>query len=254
MAMHAAPQDRCASPPAPARRGATAPALRLIGSPDADGSAKGIPHRAPGAALDWAVDFRCRGLPVNSSLESTHDLVERSRAGDEAARDRLVRRYLPILTRWAHGRLPRTARDLSETADLVQVTLMRAFSHLPSFQVQGQGAFFGYLRHVLNNLLRDELRRHGRRPLHDEIPVELPAGEPQPVEHAVTLETLRDYEAAMQRLDPEQRELLLMRIELGLDNDAIAELIGSPSANAARMRVARAMARLAELMSEHRSP
>src|SRR5688572_3166196 len=100
------------------------------------------------------------------ALETTHDLVERIRAGDAGARDRLLRRYLPLLTRWAHGRLPRAARDLNETSDLVQVALLRAFQNLPSFQVQGEGAFFGYLRHVASNILRDEMRRMGRRPLH----------------------------------------------------------------------------------------
>ena len=186
------------------------------------------------------------------ALETTHQLVDRIRAGDAQARERLIRRYLPLLTRWAHGRLPGSARDLNETADLVQMTLMRAFQSLPAFEVQGPGAFFGYLRQIMSNLLKDELRRVARRPQHDEISAEVVEGSPQPLEQAVNLATLAAYEHALTQLDPEQREAVMLRVELGLAHDEIARVINAPSANAARMKVARALMRLAELMNEHR--
>ena len=43
-------------------------------------------------------------------LERTLDLLERVRGGDPRARERLFARFLPVLTAWAHERLPRTAR------------------------------------------------------------------------------------------------------------------------------------------------
>lgn len=186
------------------------------------------------------------------NLETTQQLVERIRIGDTQARDRLIRRYLQPLTRWAHGRLPGGARDLNETADLVQSTLMRAFQTLPSFQVQGEGAFFGYLRHIMSNILKDEIRRTSRRPLHDEISPEVPETEAQPFEKLVSFQTLHAYERALQELEPDQREAVIMRIELGLAHDEIAALIDAPSPNAARMKIARALVRLAELMNDHR--
>ena len=42
--------------------------------------------------------------------------------GKDSIADALLRRFLPLLQRWAHGRLPRQMRDLNETDDLVQVT------------------------------------------------------------------------------------------------------------------------------------
>jgi len=190
---------------------------------------------------------------MTANLESTHDLVARIRAGDDRARDRLIGRYLGPLTRWAHGRLPHAARDLNETSDLVQSTLMRAFQNLPSFEVQGEGAFFGYLRQVTTNILRDELRRMGRRPLHGELPLELAEPGPEPIEQLVTVETLAAYERALQDLDDEQREAVILRIELGLPHEEIATAIGAPSPNAARMKVARALVRLAERMHDYRT-
>ncbi len=185
-------------------------------------------------------------------LETTHQLVDRIRIGDSDAREKLIRRYLQPLTRWAHGRLPNSARDLSETADLVQVTLMRAFQSLPAFEVQGEGAFFGYLRHIMSNILKDEIRRTSRRPMHDEISPEIEEPEPQPFANAVSFQTLHAYERALQVLEPDQREAVIMRIEMGLSHEEIAALIDAPSANAARMKISRALVRLAELMNDYR--
>lgn len=184
--------------------------------------------------------------------ETTVELVDLSRAGDEAARNRLIQRYLPLLSRWAHGRLPQSARDLSETADLVQITLLRAFQHLPTFSVQGPGAFFGYLRHIMSNLLRDELRRVGRRPAQQSLDENIEQTAASPLATSITAETLKAYENALAKMDPEQRELIVMRVELGLPNEEIAQLTGSPSTNAARMRVSRALADLARQMSAHK--
>jgi hypothetical protein len=55
--------------------------------------------------------------------ESTFMLIDRARAGDAEALERLFARHQKPLQRWASGRLPRWARDISETEDLVQETL-----------------------------------------------------------------------------------------------------------------------------------
>ena len=50
-------------------------------------------------------------------------------------------------------------------------------------------------------------------------------------------------------MQPEARELVVMRVELGMPHEEIAAVTGSPSPNAARMRVARALADLAREMA-----
>lgn len=185
-------------------------------------------------------------------LETTLDLVDLTKRGDHKARDRLLARYLPLLTRWTHGRLPAGARDLNDTSDLVQSALMRAFQALPSFEVEGHGAFFSYLRTIVLNLLRDEVRRLTRRPPPTELRDDFPDASPSPLASAVSFETLKAYEFALRKLDESERDVVIMRIELGLPHQDIAALTDSPSPNAARMRVARALARLAELMRDYR--
>lgn len=187
-------------------------------------------------------------------VETTRELVDLIRAGDMTARERLLRRYHPLLTRWARGRIPSGARDLNDTADLVQVALMRAFQTLPTFEVQGHGAFFGFLRTVMTNIIRDEARRVGRRPRVDAIEADVPDAAPTPLQNSVSAETLKAYEQGLSQLDDEQREVIIMRVELGLSNEEIASMTDAPTTNAARMRISRALSRLAELMGESSEP
>ena len=49
--------------------------------------------------------------------ESTVELLARARAGDEAALNEVFARAIPLLKRWASGRLPRWARDMLDTDD-----------------------------------------------------------------------------------------------------------------------------------------
>src|SRR5688572_11599302 len=92
-------------------------------------------------------------------LETTAQLLAWVREGDPAACERLVTRYLPMLRRWAHGRLPGHARALADTDDLVQVTLIRALGRVREFESSREGAFLAYLRRILLNAIRGEIRR-----------------------------------------------------------------------------------------------
>ena len=93
------------------------------------------------------------------SATSSLVLLERVRAGDPQALNRLVQRYLAPLTRWAAGRLPGWARDLSDTDDLVQDALMRTVRQLDRFEPRRDGALHAYLRSAVMNRIRDEIRR-----------------------------------------------------------------------------------------------
>src|SRR5262245_12569360 len=91
--------------------------------------------------------------------ENTAVLLEGVRRGDAAARERLFARYLPVLRRWAHQRLPQDARGLRDTDDLVQDTLLSALRRVNDFEHRGEGAFLAYLRQILMNSVRDGVRR-----------------------------------------------------------------------------------------------
>src|ERR1051326_5955450 len=72
--------------------------------------------------------------------DSTFELLERARGGDDAALNVLFARYAPRLMRWASGRLPRWAPDAADTSDLVQDTLLQTFKQIDRFEPRREGA------------------------------------------------------------------------------------------------------------------
>jgi RNA polymerase sigma factor (sigma-70 family) len=176
--------------------------------------------------------------------EPTIALIRRVQAGDADARELLLRRFLPLLQRWAHGRLPRQMRDLNETDDLVQVTLVKALARLDQFESAGPGAFLAYLRQALLNQVRDEIRRHQRRPEHAQIDIELSDPDaPALIERIVGTERVRAYEQALAALPKRQQGLIVMRVEFGMSYPEIAAEVGS-TPDAVRVMVARAIVQL----------
>jgi RNA polymerase sigma-70 factor (ECF subfamily) len=186
-------------------------------------------------------------------VDATVELVQRARAGDQAAYDALFVRYEQRLRRWAHGRLPRDARGGLDTQDLVQETLVRVFQHIPTFEPRHPGAFRDYVWTTLWNRIRDIARSQARRGPSDVIGEDHPASSPSPLEEAIGQETLARYDAALERLKPEEREAVIARVELGLSHAEVAAALGKPSAAAAHMAVSRALVRLAEEMAHDRS-
>jgi RNA polymerase sigma factor (sigma-70 family) len=180
-----------------------------------------------------------------SQLHSSLTLLERAQAGDRAALDLLVARYLPRLQRWASGRLPRWARDIADTQDLVQETLFQTFKRIERFEPRGEGALMAYLRQAILNRVREELRRAKRRPTRGELGSEAEDHARSSLEEAIGQEAIERYEQALASLRQGDRELVVARIELGYTYPEMAELLHKPSANAARMAAERAIIRLA---------
>lgn len=187
-----------------------------------------------------------------SDGESTIRLLGKAKAGDQKALDALFQRYEGPLRRWAHGRLPRWARDVADTHDLVQDVLLQTFKRLENFDARGEEALQAYLRQALMNRVRDELRRHRRRP----GMVELDSGyideKPSPLEEAIGAQAMERYQAGLMRLDESDRDALVGRLELGLSYSELAEFLGKPSPDAARKTAQRALVRLVEEMKHVR--
>jgi RNA polymerase sigma-70 factor (ECF subfamily) len=120
--------------------------------------------------------------------------------------------------------------------------------NLPSFEARGEGALQAYLRHALINRVRNEMRRALLRPAAAEIDSQLAHDGTSPLEAAIGAQTLERYEAALARLTDEEREAVVTRVEFGLSYAEVAEALGKPSADAARMAVVRALVKLAREM------
>jgi RNA polymerase sigma factor (sigma-70 family) len=198
----------------------------------------GPPTSVPGA-----------GQQPSTDPNATVALLARARGGDEAALNLLFDRYMGPLKRWAHGRLPAWARDLRDTDDLVQESVMHTLRHVDRFEPRRDGAFLAYLRTALHNKLKDEIKR-ARRVIREPIATDFADDAPSVIEEVIGRDTLSRYEKALAQLSSDEREAVLARIELGKSYGEVAEILGKASADAARMAVTRALLKLAKGMRD----
>lgn len=184
-------------------------------------------------------------------METTIDLLARVKEGDAAAVSELMERSVPPLRRWARGRIPPSARDLAETQDIVQDAITRTLPRLNTFEATHPGALQAFLRQAVANHIVDLIRKVERRP--SRAPYENAEDAvdfaPSPLERAIGREGIERYEAALQRLKPEDREAIVARIELQQSYEEVAIALGKPNANAARSAVVLALARLIDAMA-----
>jgi RNA polymerase sigma factor (sigma-70 family) len=188
------------------------------------------------------------------NVDSSVDLLLKAQSGDNDALNRLLARYLPRLRRWASGRLPWGLRTMLDTGDLVQDAVVNALPHLKGLEIRSDHALQFYLQRAVKNRIIDLHKRGQRRPMREEIPDEIMAAGTSPLEAAIGIEAFERYESALTSLKKEQRQLIVLRVELGLNYEEIAALVGKPSPAAARMAVIRAIARLADEMGPGRPP
>jgi RNA polymerase sigma-70 factor (ECF subfamily) len=98
------------------------------------------------------------GVPQPSSGTS-RSLLERVKAGDPAAWDRLVSLYAPLVYNWCrHWEL----QD-QDVADICQEVFLSVIGHIAAFRKEGKGdTFRGWLRTIMRNKVHDHFRRLGR--------------------------------------------------------------------------------------------
>jgi RNA polymerase sigma-70 factor, ECF subfamily len=191
--------------------------------------------------------------PLSPESETSFQLLLRARGGSADAQERLCAKYLPRLQRWAHGRLPRSARAVLDTGDVVQDVLMRAIRHLTTFEPEHEWSFQAYLRESLMNRLRDEGRKTPRRLLNDPLDSSHPSRDASPLEHAIGSEAVARYETALARLRDSDRQAIIARCEWGMSHQEVAELLGKNSPGTAQVAVHRALVRLAQEMANVRA-
>ena len=189
--------------------------------------------------------------PTVTGEATTIRLLAQARAGDEAALDEVFARSIPPLKRWARGRLPRWARGLLDTDDLVQETVIGTLRQIDVFEYRADAGLQAYLRQAVMNRIRNEIRRASRHPAPDPLGSAREDPGPSPLEALLGKQTVEAYDAALAQLDPQEREAIIGRVELGFSYAELAKALDRPSADAARMAVGRALLKLARHLNPH---
>jgi RNA polymerase sigma factor (sigma-70 family) len=118
-----------------------------------------------------------------------------------------------------------------------------------ALDLRSRHALAAYLREAVRNRIRDEHRRFARRGIHDAPPETLADTGPSPLDRTLIREKDARYRAALARLSPQDRELIVAHVELDYTHEQLGCMTGR-SRNAARMALERAVRRLAELMRD----
>lgn len=187
--------------------------------------------------------------PTPSTFPSSARLLAAARRGDANALDELIARYLPALHRWAHGRLPRWARTMADTADVVHDAVLKTLGRLETFEPRSRHALAAYLREAVRNRIRDEHRRIRRHGIPAALDHRLADPIPSPLDRTLTNAMEARYRAALAALSPLDQELIVAHVELDYNHEQLGCMLGR-SRDAARMALRRAVGRLADRMRE----
>ena len=177
-------------------------------------------------------------------------LVREARTGDGAAWAALYRRAYPRLLAYARRRLP--SDDAAR--DAVSETMARAVRGLDRFRDDGNG-FDAWLSGILRHVVLDAQRAAGRRPVAATgfgAVADVASEAPGPEEQLVAGFDASTVRTAFAALDEADRELLELRVVLGLSADEVASVLGK-RAGAVRMAQSRALGRLRAALSSETS-
>ena len=182
-------------------------------------------------------------MALNNSEEH---LVRQSIAGDKVALGQLLLSYYDRLERHVVYQIPQDLRALVQSQDILQQTCVRAFSAIGAFQLTPKSSFYGWLRTIADNLVKDAAK-HRRRERRASTPSEpstnsqsyadlfarMALSSTTPSRTAVTRESVRCLQLALASLPQEYREVIRLRYLEGRSIEEIAATMGR-STNAIR--------------------
>jgi RNA polymerase sigma-70 factor, ECF subfamily len=171
-------------------------------------------------------------------------LLRQARSGDQQALDELCRRnWKPVYRSFA-----RFTRNPAEAEDLTQEVFLRALRSLPRFEDRGL-PFTAYLLRIARNLARDRWRAGSARLMVTaDVPDRAVPG-PGPENLAVDADRREALLTALDRLTPDHRAVLRLRILEGRTTSEVAALIHR-SQPAVRQLQVRALAALRAALGE----
>jgi RNA polymerase sigma-70 factor (ECF subfamily) len=194
-------------------------------------------------------------------------LLDRVRQGDADAINGLLARHRAAIRRMIDQRMDRVIERRVDASDIVQDVMIEANRRLGDYLANPTMPFRLWLRHMARDRLIDAHRRHrvaASRSLDREVPLVVPAAGDQsqadlagqvadreltPAAAATWHELERRFAAAVELLDEDDRQIVLLRHFEHLSTAEAADVLGL-SKPAAGMRYLRAMRRLRVLLDD----
>lgn len=199
-------------------------------------------------------------------------LVRRAQAGDEVAKNELFERYYPRVYHIVRGRMGGLLKRFMEPGDIVQETFGTAVRSFDRFEVRHEASLIHWLSRIAENKIRDaaahlntakkdpgrEVRLSGPHTdalsSANDIAGRLVASTTDAPDKLVRMEAIEALHDALQELEEDQRELILLRDFAGGSWEFVAQELEKPSAHAAMEAYRRAKARLAQSLGPRLDP
>ena len=197
----------------------------------------------PGAA-DGDRDAAAGGEPDHRAVFDA--LVERAVTGDARARDELLGLIQPLVLRYCRARLGRQESLMGSAEDVAQEVCVAVVGALPHYQLKGlsfRAFVYGIASHKVVDAHRAVTR--GRTDPVADVP-DVVADDAGPEQHAMRGELSAQLRALLDELPEKQREILVLRVVVGLTAEQTGEIVGA-SPGAVRVAQHRALTRLRQV-------
>ena len=186
------------------------------------------------------------------SGERLDAVVAAAVAGDRDALQEVLATIRPIVVRYCRARVGTTERSGLSADDVAQEVCLAAITALPRYKDQGR-PFLAFVYGIAAHKVADAHRAAARNrsdPM--EVVPERSSGDASPEQLAIDSESSARMATLLQTLPEKQREILILRVVVGMSAEETAATVGS-TPGAVRVAQHRALAKLkTELMATGR--
>jgi RNA polymerase sigma-70 factor (ECF subfamily) len=188
---------------------------------------------------------------------TTHALVERAQQGDHEAYERLFGRVADELLVYIRIRLGKELRGRLDPVDVLQETYLHAHQGFEGFDPRDEGAFRRWIHRIADHRIHNLADHHGalkRRPPGGEVQGSrvldrVRTQQSRPSTQCAKRESKARLVAAVELLDPDAREAVLLRHFQGLSVEDVGKALGKSKATVLRL-LGRSRLALARLLGE----
>lgn len=182
-----------------------------------------------------------RGL--EGAMEMLEDDVAGAIRGDRTAISRVLEAIRPQIVRYCRARINNNISGAVAADDIAQEVCIAVFRALPHYRDEGR-PFMAFVYSIAAHKVADAYRTasRSRMTLIAEIP-DVPSEDTGPEQWTLQSEAVRQMNDLLDTLPTQQREILILRVMVGLSAAETAAAVGS-TAGAIRVTQHRAMAKL----------
>ena len=186
---------------------------------------------------------------MSDTTDVPDDLVAAAMTGDREAVGRVLAIIRPLVVRYCRARLGAPDRSSASADDVAQEVCLAVLTALPGYRVQGK-PFLAFVYGIAAHKVIDAHRASSRNrsePVAD-VPDAVEVAD-SPEQRALRVELSGEMGRLLDQLPDKQREILVLRVVVGLSAEETAEAVGS-TPGAVRVAQHRALARLRKSMPE----